>query len=70
MKYACPDAEYIREAERVGMPSPEPVECPECGAICETIYTDAAGYAYGCDKCLKTRDAADWFAERMRKENG
>ena len=68
MSYACPDADYIREAEMVGMPSPEPVCCPECGEECETVYVDASGYCFGCDKCLKARDAYDWFDERIAKE--
>lgn len=63
-----PDAPWIREAEQNGMPSPEPVFCPECGEECETIYVAPGGYACGCDKCLKAKDACEWEEEQREKE--
>jgi len=62
MEY-CPDAPYIREAERCGMPSPDPVYCPICGFPCEYIYEDKDGEACGCDRCVRSRDAFDWQEE-------
>ena len=66
-----PDADYIREAERYGMPSPEPVKSPLCGAECGTIYLDRSrGYdVVGCDKCIKVKDAWDRAEEVNEKEN-
>lgn len=63
-----PDAPWIRDAEQNGMPSPDPVECPECGGECETIYIDPSGYCCGCDKCLKAKDAVEWLAEKRQAE--
>lgn len=63
-----PDAPWIVEAETKGAESPEKVECPECGAECEYIYLDPSGYACGCDRCLKVRDAFDWLEERRQRD--
>jgi len=57
-----PDADYIREAEMYGMPSAEYPECPVCGKVCHTIFADRdSGDVYGCDRCVKVLDAADWL---------
>lgn len=58
-----PDAPWIREAEMNGAPSPEPVECPICGAECETIYRDRYGTVFGCDICIEEQDAGEWSEE-------
>ena len=58
---ALPDATWIREAEMYGMPSPDPVYCPICGEECETIYKDKDREVFGCDRCIQTEDAGDWY---------
>ena len=63
-----PDAPWIRDAELNGVPSAEPVECPECGEECEEIYLDPSGYCCGCNRCLRAVDAWDWFSERRQAE--
>ena len=57
-----PDAPWIREAERDGMPPydepPDPI-CPVCGEECETIYTND-GNPVGCNECLTLWEASEW----------
>ena len=62
-----PDADYIRDAEMNGIPSPDPVQCPICGKRCEEIYMDINRDAVGCDCCMKAVDAYDWF-ENSKEE--
>jgi len=40
---------------------PEPIEptCPCCGKECETFYYDMDGEIFGCDLCVKVKDAFD-----------
>ena len=68
-----PDADYIREAERNGMPHPDKPICPECGQECETVFVARENrmMVLGCDKCLMAKDAYDWDDERKEryKEN-
>ena len=63
-----PDAPWIRDAEQNGMPSPDPVECPECGKECETVYLDPSGYCIGCDRCLRAKDSWEWMEEKRQAE--
>ena len=66
-----PDAPWIREAERNGMPGPDEVICPCCGKRCESIYTDRKGWnAVGCEHCIQERDSYDWLdkQEEMKRE--
>ena len=58
-----PDADYIRDAEMNGMPSPDPVDCPVCGERCETIYLNCYRDVLGCDRCIKTKEAYLWAEE-------
>lgn len=53
---ALPDAPWIVEAETWGMPEPEPVYCPNCGA------EDPEGFIFtrgpfpeivGCTECMR-----------------
>jgi len=60
------DADYIRDAERNGMPCPEPVFCPCCGKECETIYMIDCE-PVGCERCIKTVSSDDW-KERWGRE--
>ena len=60
-----PDADWIRETEMTGMPSPEPVHCPVCGGEIETIYTDKDGDVIGCDNCIKPHDIWDWMDKNI-----
>lgn len=55
-----PDAPWIRDAMINGVPEPDPVHCPICGEECDTIYFDRNGEIFGCEECIKTRDAYDW----------
>ena len=61
-----PDDPRIRDAEMYGMPpyddGPDPV-CPICGKDCETIYMDKDGDVFGCDQCIRTKDAWEWQDE-------
>ena len=46
-------------------PDPEPMpRCPECGEECETLYRAADGAIVGCERCIDTIDAYDYFEER------
>lgn len=63
-----PDAPWIRDVEMYGMPpyddDPDPI-CPVCGKECETIYLDDGCInVVGCDNCIRTMDAYDWFEEQ------
>ncbi len=64
-----PDAPWIREAERDGMPpyddEPDPV-CPVCGKECETIYT-YDGNPVGCNECLTLWEASEWCYEHREE---
>ena len=64
-----PDAPWIREAERKGIPPyddlPDPV-CPVCGKECVTIYLDDGCLnVIGCDNCIRKMDACEWQEEEM-----
>ena len=63
-----PDAPWIREAERFGMPpyDPDPV-CPICGEDCTTVYMDMTGEVFACNWCLKEQDAWDWQQEENER---
>ena len=63
-----PDAPWIREAERNGMPSSEPVSCPCCGEECTTIYADQYGNVFACNWCLMEQDADEWAEEQREAE--
>lgn len=64
-----PDAPWIRDAELNGMPSADPVICPVCGEECETIYLDdGCCNVLGCDNCIRTMDAYDWFEEQKEEQ--
>ena len=57
-----PDAPWIRDAERYGVPEPAdsiPI-CPICEEECETIYTDKDGEPVGCDQCVTLWEADEW----------
>jgi len=62
-----PDAPWIRDAEMNGMPHPETVYCPCCGERCFTIY-EGSGLVFGCEKCVKERDAAEWLEQKRTEE--
>jgi len=59
--YYVSDPPDIRNTERTGYPWGEPrvPRCPVCGEECETIYYDKDGEYFGCDQCVKTKDASD-----------
>ena len=61
-----PDAPWIRDAELNGYPSDDPVKCPICGEETDTIFEDRNGEVFGCDRCVRQRDAWDWFEEQDR----
>ena len=67
-----PDAPDIARAERTGLkPSEVPfdddcVECPICGELCESIYTDFDGDVCGCNQCLRRMDAYEY--QRQKEE--
>lgn len=58
-----PDAPWIRDAERNGYPSTEPVYCPICGKECTTIYKDINSEVFACNWCLEEQDADEWQAQ-------
>ncbi len=59
--YYVPDPPDIRAMERNGYIGKEPhfPHCPVCGAACEEMYYDRNGEYFGCDVCVKSRDAWD-----------
>ena len=61
-----PDAPYIREAERYGMPPYEdPPECPCCGSSrAHTFYMGQNGDVFACDQCLREQDVWEWQDEQ------
>ncbi len=64
-----PDAPWVRQAERDGMPpydEEEEVNCPICGKECESIYLDKDNEPFGCDECVKKMDAYEW---RRKEQN-
>ena len=55
------DAPYVVDAERYGMPHPEPVFCRLCGKQCREIYVSTLdNEPVGCDRCLDVFDAEEW----------
>ena len=47
----------------------EEVNCPICGAVCETIFKDVDGDVCGCDVCIKRMDAYEYQRERDSADN-
>ena len=62
-----PDAPWIREAERNGYDTGTHVCCPVCGEICDEIYLDNYRNACGCNRCISTMDAYDWYQDELEK---
>ena len=58
-----PDAPYIREAERYGMPPYDVPQCPVCGHECNSIFMDYSGNVFGCENCIRERDSYEWRDE-------
>ena len=58
-----PDAPWIREAELYGPPTAPEVCCPVCGRECNEIYVYKDSDAVGCEHCVKSWDAYDWYAD-------
>jgi hypothetical protein len=58
-----PDADYIRDAEMNGFPSPDPVKCPICGDEAQTFYLQD-GLVIGCEHCVSEVDADQGFLDR------
>ena len=55
------DADYIREAELHGIPSPPPIFCRLCGKECSEIFISTEDQEpVGCDRCIEVIDAAEW----------
>lgn len=45
-----------------GPPPEDPMPvCPECGEECDTLYRDRTGQIVGCENCIDTLDAYDYF---------
>ena len=38
-----------------------PPVCPVCGEPCETVYTDVNSEVCGCDNCVLSYDAGEYF---------
>lgn len=55
-----PDADYIREAEQVGIPPYHSPECPVCGCECRDYYFNKWMEIVGCNVCIDWRDAEEW----------
>ena len=58
-----PDAPWIREAERYGVPDRDPVHCPICNAECDWIFLQQ-GDPVGCENCITQREADEWYDEK------
>lgn len=63
-----PDADYIREAERYGVPEVPETICPICKRKCDDYAYDFYGEICGCDKCVKFKDALQVVLDEMEKE--
>ena len=48
---------------RYGNESYENPVCPVCGFDCETLYLSVNGEVLGCDNCIETKDAREWWEE-------
>lgn len=61
-----PDAPWIREAERDGYPTGDEIECPICGAVCDSVFWSDTNWKeiVACNKCIREQDACDWKAEQ------
>lgn len=53
----------ITNALRTGYPHKMPPvpRCPICNEECSTIYIDYYGNAAGCEECIGTADAYEYF---------
>ena len=61
-----PDAPWIREAENNGVPPhEEPPVCPVCECSCKTIWKDKWNQVVGCNVCMESRDAFEWWEEEV-----
>ena len=64
-----PDAPWIQEAERLGMPADDKIECPECGEVCREVYMSRENdTVYGCERCIKRVDSWEWMYEMLKAE--
>lgn len=57
-----PDAPWIREAERDGWPSADPIYCPVCGDEADTFFMQD-GIVVGCNHCVHEVDADPVFLD-------
>ena len=65
-----PDAPWIRDAELNGYPADDPVKCPVCGEETDTLYEANNGEIFGCDHCVRMRDAYEWQEEQIEQSRG
>lgn len=64
-----PDDPIIRRLVETGYPNgrePQCPVCPVCGDYCDTLWCDRDGTVFGCDNCVKYKDA--WEAEECFPE--
>ena len=57
---------YYDPSDRVEPPFEETYECPCCGAEIApgtTLYINENGDVVGCEECVTTKDAEDYFME-------
>ena len=59
MNYILSDHPAIRAAEREGIAEYIGPHCPVCGSACEQVYCNTDGEIFGCDVCVKIKDAWD-----------
>lgn len=62
-----PDAPWIREAERFGMPPYDVPQCPCCGHECNSIFLDQNREPFGCEFCVKEEDSYEWQEQEKEK---
>jgi len=62
------DHPLIENTLRTGYPHGEPTypQCPVCGAECDEIYFNEDDEIFGCDECVKTKNA--WFVDECFRE--
>lgn len=63
-----PDAPWIRDAEMYGMWDGPEIDCPVCGLEALIMYKDANNEIVGCDKCMRTVDATDWYRDQLEAD--
>lgn len=64
-----PDAPWIRDAERYGVPEVDELICPVCGKEAESFFIDSNNDIIGCDECIRMVDAYEWYESKGEEQD-